>query len=92
MSDRRIVYIRATDLRPLYVKSKGKYYLIEACLSPDRMTAYFGYFLRVSDHVRVKYKNESDGRIYLLHVEVDLDTEFTDDPRIGLKNPNYVFA
>lgn len=101
MSDRRIVYIRATDRRPLYIFSKrkyepvGKYFLIDSYYSPSEEGGWIKgdpYFLRVGDQVRVRYINPDDKRVYVRPVDIDIQSRFTDEPNIRIKDPSYLFA
>lgn len=92
---RRIVYIRATDQRPLYIERKGKFYLITTFLvwtDDGQLVNSDPYFLRVGDVVRVRYVNPYDGRVYTPSVDIDIDSSFIDEPRIARQHPQYIFV
>lgn len=76
-----IVYIRATDLRPLYVLHEGKYFRVERHLSADKKPRLPTHFLRLGDFLEI----EEPGR--RLHIPVHFTTVFTD--RVGLKGFAY---
>ncbi len=101
MSDRRIVYIRATDRRALYVFSQrkyetvGRYFLIQTFYYPDEdggWVEWDPYYLRVGDMVRVRYTNPNDSRVYVRPVDIGIESRFVDEPRIHIKHPEYLFA
>lgn len=73
-----IVYIRATDLRPLYVLHEGRYFRVERHLSADKKTRLYTHFLRLGDFVEIKEPEP---------VPVHFTTVFTD--RVGLKGFAY---
>ncbi len=69
-----IVYIRASDLRPFYIKHEGKYFLVQSHLSSDKKTRLHTHFIRCSDYIEI---GELRRR---LHLPVRLTTIFTDEP------------
>lgn len=98
---RPIVYIRAAALPRLYVHSKrpyepiGRYFPIEIYYFPagyGEWVAHKPTCLRGGDRVLVRYLNPTDGRVYTRPVDIDLESRFTDDPRIHTKHPDYIFA
>lgn len=92
MSDRSIVYIRATDQRPLYIQIKGKLYRIVAYYSPNMEGEWVEckpYYLREGDRVKVYSVNPLNGLTYSPYVEIDKNSWFTDNPKLSsLKYPS----
>lgn len=91
MSFRRIVYIRATDRRPLYIFTKGRFCLITtffALTEDGQLIEGDPGVLRVGDVVRVRYSNPRDGRMYAQSVDIDEHSWFSDEPRIEKRLPN----
>lgn len=79
-SDRAILYLRATDLRPLFIKFSGRYYPVIRFFRPvvpDRKEIFNGYELRAGDLAEI-YALERHLKIELGH-----DTELTDEPRLA---------
>ncbi len=71
-----VVYIRATDLRPFYIKHEGKYFLVQAHLSSDKKTRIDTRYVRLGDFIEI---GQSRRR---LHLPVHFTTVFTDQPNL----------
>lgn len=80
--DRRIVFIRAAHLPPLYIEHQGGYYLIEAYLVPvaegRRLIEATPECLRVGDWVIIRYWNPSHERSCIERLPIWLETRFTE--------------
>lgn len=75
-----IIYIRAVDLRPLFIKFTGVYHPITRIFRPitrDRMQEHIGYELRVGDFVEIFTLKR------YIKVEIGHDTELTDEPKLA---------
>lgn len=83
MSQRRIVYIRAAGLPPLYIEHQGKYYPIEAYSVPDasrerKLIETTPECLREDDWVVIRYWNPSHQRSCIERIPVSVMSRFTD--------------
>ena len=82
-SDRAIVYIRAVDRRPLYIKFIGEYRLVARFLSPVpregrcHIVEHDGYTIRIGDIAEVFTLKRS------VKIEIGHDTELTDEPKLA---------
>lgn len=83
-SIRAIVYIRAVDLRPLYIKHRGEYHLIVRIVGPHQSPDALSYFVRTEDLVEIETPHGRD-RILITH-----QSEFTDEPKLA--KHGYSFA
>ena len=86
-STRDILYIRAVDLRPLFIKFTGVYHPITRIFRPvtrDRMEEHTGYELRLGDLVEIYALKR------YIKVEIGHDTELTDEPKLAKRG--YPFA
>ncbi len=68
-----VVYIRATDLRPLYILYEKHFCRVRHHLSPNKCTAYKNYFIRVGDFVEIEFPGPKT------LVLVTLTTVFTEE-------------
>lgn len=81
---RAIVYIRAADLRPLYLKHRGEYHLIVRTLGPGQSPDYVSHFVRTEDQAEIETLHGRD-RILITYL-----SEFTDEPKLA--KHGYSFA
>lgn len=77
-----VVYIRAADLRPLYVSYEGKFYLVKRHLASDKRTEQESRYVRVGEFLEI----ELPGR--RIPLAVTLLTVLTD--QVGV--PKFVYA
>ncbi len=75
-----IVYIRAIDLRPLYIDFDGTYHLVTRILRQDYgdiLKKYTGYELRIGDLAEIQTPNR------MVKIEVSYETQLTDEPKLA---------
>ena len=84
LSTRAIVYIRAVDLRPLYIKHRGEYHPIIRILGPGQSPDYLSHFVRTEDQAEIETPQGHD-RILITRL-----SEFTDEPKLATHG--YSFA
>lgn len=76
MASMRIVYIRAVDLRPLYIRQSGTYHLVLRIVGPHRPLDSHGYFIRTDDQAEIE---TASGKRRILITPL---SEFTDEPKL----------
>ncbi len=89
-ADRAIVYIRAVDRRPLYIKFTGEYRLVTRFLSPTlregrcHTVEHDGYVIHIGDIAEIFALKRA------IKIEIGHDTELTDEPKLA--KHGYPFA